>query len=65
MYFLAMSWHGLKDTIKARLYYDWAERSTHMEPDIGPAERVRLQQLRAEAADLLGIKEPASRSTPR
>jgi serine/threonine protein kinase/WD40 repeat protein len=65
LYFLAMSWHGLKDTIKARLYYDWAERSTHMEPDIGPAERVRLQQLRAEAADLLGIKEPASRSTPR
>jgi hypothetical protein len=67
LYFLAMSWHGLKDTGKARLYYDWAERSTRTQQDVAPAVEAQLQQLRTEAAALLGIEGPSlkDRSSPR
>jgi tetratricopeptide (TPR) repeat protein len=61
LYFLAMSWHDLRDAAKARLYYDWAVRWTRTRKDIGSGERAQLQQLRAEAAATLGIDEPSSK----
>ena len=67
LYFLAMSWHGLKDTAKARVYYDWAERWTRMQQDVASDVVDQLQQLRAEAAGLLGIEGSSTkdRSVPR
>jgi hypothetical protein len=40
-----MSWQRLTDPGKARLYYDWAERWTGSQKEIGPEERPLLQQL--------------------
>jgi serine/threonine protein kinase/WD40 repeat protein len=65
LYFLAMSWHALKDEAKARLYYEWAERSTQMQPDADPRERAQWQRLRTEAAAMFGIADPPSRNSSR
>jgi WD40 repeat protein len=64
LYFLAMSWQSLKDSAKARLYYDWAERWTHPELNLEPGQRMELQQLRTEAASMLGIEGSAEKDRP-
>jgi tetratricopeptide (TPR) repeat protein len=56
LYFLAMSYHRLGETTRARDYYDWAVRWPRTDPRLKPAYLEELDMFRAEAAELLGIK---------
>jgi serine/threonine protein kinase/WD40 repeat protein len=57
LYFLAMSYQQLGETVRARDYYDWAVRWVGAQRDLPPGHQEELAQFRAEAAKLLGIKE--------
>jgi serine/threonine protein kinase/WD40 repeat protein len=57
LYFLAMSYHQLGDTVRARDYYDWAVRWTNMQK-LGTTHNEELAAFRAEAEELLGINPP-------
>jgi tetratricopeptide (TPR) repeat protein len=57
LYFLAMSWQALDDPVKARLYYDWAERWPQKLQDSSPQAQAQVEQLRSEAAAALGITQ--------
>jgi serine/threonine protein kinase/WD40 repeat protein len=58
LYFLAMSYHRLGETVRARDYFDWAVRWVAMIPDLKPENREELTEIRAEAEKLLGSREP-------
>jgi tetratricopeptide (TPR) repeat protein len=55
LYFLAMSYQQLGETVRARDYYDWAVRWVGAQRDFPPGHREELDQFRAEAAKLLRI----------
>jgi hypothetical protein len=55
LYFLAMSYHQLGETVRARDYYDWAVRWVGAQRDLPPGHQEELAQFRAEAAKLLRI----------
>jgi hypothetical protein len=55
LYFLAMSYHGLGQTARARDYYQWAVRWAQLQPYRDPAHLEELNVFGAEAAKLLGI----------
>jgi serine/threonine protein kinase/WD40 repeat protein len=57
LYFLAMSYHRLGETTRARDYYDWAVRWTKAQRDLSPADIEELAVLGAEAMKLLGIEK--------
>jgi serine/threonine protein kinase len=57
LYFLAMSYHGLGETARARDYYQWAVRWAQRQPDLDPTHVEELTAFRAEAAKLLGIDQ--------
>ncbi len=53
LYYLAMSYHHLGDSARARDFYDWAVRWVAMHPGPSAADRDELASLRAEAEELL------------
>jgi WD40 repeat protein len=57
LYVLAMSHHRLGEDLAARVYYDWAVRSALRSKELPPQRLQELSAFRAEAADLLGVKE--------
>jgi WD40 repeat protein len=57
LYFLAMSHQRLGEAARARDYYDWAVRSTRMQHGMSEDDLQELTAFRAEARELLGIKE--------
>jgi hypothetical protein len=58
LYFLAMSYHRLGETARARDYYDWAVRWVSVQRDLEPEQRDELTAFRAEAEELLGSPLP-------
>jgi hypothetical protein len=58
LYFLAMSYHHLGETVRGRDYYDWAVRWVAMQRDLKPDIREELTELHAEAEKLLGSPMP-------
>jgi eukaryotic-like serine/threonine-protein kinase len=56
LYFLAMSYHRLGETARARDFYDWAVRWPRSDPRLKPGHLKELDMFRAEAAELLGIE---------
>jgi serine/threonine protein kinase/WD40 repeat protein len=65
LYYLAMSWHHLKDPVKARFYFTWADRWSHAQENVSEQVRQQIHELRAEAAGLLHIEESeTSKSLP-
>jgi serine/threonine protein kinase/WD40 repeat protein len=58
LYFLAMSYHHLGETVRGRDYYDWAVRWVAMQRDLKPDFREELTELHAEAEKLLGSPMP-------
>jgi eukaryotic-like serine/threonine-protein kinase len=56
LYFLAMSHQRLGESARARDYYDWAVNWTRVQQGLGPEELERLNAVRTEAEDLLGIE---------
>jgi serine/threonine protein kinase/WD40 repeat protein len=57
LYFLAMSYHRLGETTRARDYYDWAVRWANAKRDLSAADVEELAVLGAEAKELLGIEK--------
>jgi serine/threonine protein kinase/WD40 repeat protein len=57
LYFLAMSHQRLGETARARDYYDWAVRWTRTQQGLSEDHLEELTEFRAEARELLGIKE--------
>jgi eukaryotic-like serine/threonine-protein kinase len=57
LYFLAMSHHRLGETVRARDYYDWAARWPRTYSSLTAGHLEELTLFRAEAAELLGVKE--------
>jgi tetratricopeptide (TPR) repeat protein len=57
LFFLAMSHQHLGEGLRARDYYDWGVRWTRAEKSLSPEHIEELEQLRMEAASVLGIKE--------
>jgi serine/threonine protein kinase/WD40 repeat protein len=57
LYFLAMSYHRLGETARARDYFDWAVRWVSMQRDLNPEYREELIAFRAEAEELLKLSE--------
>jgi WD40 repeat protein len=57
LYFLAMGYHRLGETTRARDYYDWAVRWTKAKRDLSAADVEDLAVLGAEAKELLGIEK--------
>ena len=57
LYFLAMSYKQLGETTRAADYFNWAVRWTRADRDLSPANREELEMFRAEAEDVLRIKE--------
>jgi uncharacterized protein HemY len=55
LYFLAMSHHQLRETARARDYYDWAVRWTGAQRDLLAGYLEELDLFRAEAEAVLGI----------
>jgi WD40 repeat protein len=55
LYVLAMSYHRLGETARARDYYDWAVRWGSTQRELEPEQCEELTALRAEAGELLGI----------
>jgi hypothetical protein len=55
LYFLAMSFHRLGETARARDYYAWAIRWLTTQRDIRPEYLEELAAIRAEAEEVLGI----------
>jgi WD40 repeat protein len=53
LYFLAMSYHHLGETARAKDYYDWAVRWPRSNPRLKPGHLEELDLFRAEAAELL------------
>ena len=53
LFFLAMCYHQLGETVRARDYYDWAVRSAQLQQV--PIHREELSAFRAEAQALLAI----------
>jgi hypothetical protein len=58
LFFLAMSYHCLGETARARDYYDWAVRWVSMQRDLRPEIREELTGFRAEAEELFGSQMP-------
>jgi tetratricopeptide (TPR) repeat protein len=57
LYFLAMSYHKLGETARARDCYDWAVRWSRTQQGLTADQREELTEFRAEARELLKIKE--------
>jgi serine/threonine protein kinase/WD40 repeat protein len=57
LYFLAMSHQRLGETARARDYYDWAARWTRAQQRLSGDHNEELKMFRAEAEELLGVKE--------
>jgi tetratricopeptide (TPR) repeat protein len=57
LYILAMSHHRLGEAATARVYYDWADRRAQIPKELPPQQLQELSAFRAEAAELLGVKE--------
>src|SRR5262245_4164803 len=57
LYFLAMSHHRLGEAERARDYYDWAVRWARAQRGLSAGRLEELAMFRAEAAELLGVKE--------
>jgi tetratricopeptide (TPR) repeat protein len=55
LYFLAMSYHRLGETTRARDYYDWAVRWVEVQRNLGQRSQEELTAARAEAEERLGI----------
>jgi serine/threonine protein kinase/WD40 repeat protein len=55
LYFLAMSYHRLGETLRGRDYYDWAVRWAAAQRDLKADVLEELNAFRAEAAEVLGI----------
>jgi tetratricopeptide (TPR) repeat protein len=55
LYFLAMSYQQLGETVRAKDYYTWAVRWVGAQRDLPPGHQEELAQFRAEAAKLLRI----------
>jgi Tfp pilus assembly protein PilF len=55
LYFLAMSYHRLGQTVRARDYYDWAVRWTRAQRDLSAGYLEELALFRSEAEELLRI----------
>jgi eukaryotic-like serine/threonine-protein kinase len=53
LYFLAMSYHRLGQTVRARDYYDWAVRWTRAQRDLSAGHLEELALFRVEAEELL------------
>jgi WD40 repeat protein len=58
LYFLAMSYHRLGETARARDYYDWAVRWVAMQRDLRPEALEELAAFRAEAEALFSSPAP-------
>jgi serine/threonine protein kinase/WD40 repeat protein len=56
LYFLAMSYHRVGETARARDYYDWAVRWSRTQRGRSADDTGALLEFRAEAEELLGIK---------
>jgi serine/threonine protein kinase/WD40 repeat protein len=56
LYFLAMSYQQLGETVRARDYYDWAVRWVGAQRDLPPGQQEELTLFRAEAAELLRME---------
>jgi serine/threonine protein kinase/WD40 repeat protein len=57
LYFLAMCHQRLGEAARARDYYDWAARWTRTQVNLSADHLEELAEFRAEAKELLGIKE--------
>jgi len=57
LYLLALSHHELGEPARARDYYDWAIRWTRTHRGRSPDEVAELDEFRAEAEKLLGVKK--------
>jgi tetratricopeptide (TPR) repeat protein len=55
LYFLAMGYHRLGETVRARDYYDWAVRWVLAQRGLSAERLEELTAFRAEAEQLLGI----------
>jgi hypothetical protein len=58
LYFLAMSYHRLGETARARDYFDWAVRWVSMQRDLKPEQRDEFTAIRAEAEELFASQSP-------
>jgi WD40 repeat protein len=58
LFFLAMSYHRLGETARARGYYDWAVRWVAMQRDLRPEYREELTAFRVEAEELFASRMP-------
>jgi Flp pilus assembly protein TadD len=57
LHFLAMSYHRLGETVRAKDYFDWAVRWTKAQTGLSAANVEELNAFRAEAEALLSRKE--------
>ena len=62
LYFLAMSYHRLGETVRARDYYNWAVRWVTTQQDLRPIYLEELTAFRAEAEELFGLQRSPNRS---
>jgi eukaryotic-like serine/threonine-protein kinase len=56
LYFLAMTYHKLGDTGRARDYYEWAVRWPRIDARLTSDQIEELEEFRADASALLGIE---------
>jgi uncharacterized protein HemY len=56
LYFLAMCYHRLGESARARDFYDWAVPWTRTQPGLSPGQLEELNEARAEAELLLRVE---------
>jgi hypothetical protein len=54
LYFLAMSYHRLGETVRAGDYFDWAVRWVSVQRDLSPEHLDELAAIRGETEEQLG-----------
>jgi eukaryotic-like serine/threonine-protein kinase len=57
LYFLAMGYHRLGETVRARDYFDWAVRWTKAQNDLPAGQTEELTAFQAEAEEVLDVKK--------